>query len=181
LAAELRESIPMQDHETIELVFVAIAALALLTQTLILLAIYVGVTKTAKSIKEEVDDIRSSVMPVMHKSRDLVDRLSPKVDQTVTDMAALAHSLRAQATDMEATVTEVLERVRKEAGRVDSMFSGTLDAVDKAGAYVTDVVSKPVRQLSGILASIKAIIESLTAPNHGYRESAIHDDKDMFV
>ena len=58
-------------------------------------------------------------------------------------------------------------------------------AVDKASAYVTEVVSKPVRQLNGILASIKAIIESLTVPNHGYRERyrepVIPDDKDMFV
>lgn len=171
----------MQDHETIELVFVAIAALALLTQTFILLALFMAVKKAAGSIKEEVDDIRSSVMPVMQKTRDLVDRLSPSVEQGVTDLAGVARILRAQAAAVEETLTEVLDRVRNETSRIDAMFSGTLDAVDKASAYVTEVVSKPVRQLNGILASIKAIIESLTAPNNGYRDPVIHDDKDMFV
>jgi hypothetical protein len=171
----------MQDHETIELVFVAIAALALLTQTFILLALFVAVKKSVVALKEEVDDMRSSVMPVMQKTRDLVDRLSPSVEQGVTDLATVARVLRAQAAAVEETLTEVLDRVRNETSRIDAMFSGTLDAVDKASSYVTEVVGKPGRQLNGILASIKAIIESLTAPNHGYREPVIHDDKDMFV
>jgi hypothetical protein len=46
-------------------------------------------------------------------------------------------------------------------------------------------VSKPVRQLSGLLASVKAIIESLRSTgkssNSPYREQGIHDDKDLFV
>lgn len=171
----------MQDHETIELVFVAIAALALLTQTFILLAIFIAVKKGAASLKDEVDDIRTSVMPVMQKTRALVDRLTPAVEQGVTDLATMARVLRAQAEAVDETLTDVLDRVRNETSRIDAMFSGTLDAVDKASAYVTEVVSKPVRQINGILASIKAIIESLTVPNPGYREPVIHDDKDMFV
>jgi uncharacterized protein YoxC len=171
----------MQEHESIELAFVVIAALALLSQTVILVAVFLAVKKGVGSLKEEVDEIRSSVMPVMQKTRDLVDRLSPSVEQGVTDLASMARVLRAQAEAVEETLAEVLERVRNETSRIDAMFSGTLDAVDKAGAYVTEVVSKPVRQVSGILASIKAIIESLTSPNQGYREPVIHDDKDMFV
>jgi uncharacterized protein YoxC len=171
----------METHETIELAFVVIAALALVTQTLILLAIFKGVSKAAQSLKEQIEEIRSSVMPLVHNTREVVDRLSPKVEQTVTDVAALVQSLRAQVEDMEASVTEVLARVRKETGRVDNMFSNALDALDKASVYVTQTVSKPVRQLSGLLASIKAIIESLNATAPSHREPLIHDDKDMFV
>lgn len=171
----------MQDHETIELIFVVVAALALLSQTCILLALFLAVKKTAVSLKEEINDIRGSVIPVMQKTREVVDRLSPSVEQGVTDLAGVARVLRGQAVAVEETMNEVLDRVRNETSRIDAMFSGTLDAVDKASAYVTEVVNKPVRQLNGILAGIKAIIESLTVPNHGYREPVIHDDKDMFV
>lgn len=171
----------MQDHETIELIFVAIAALALLTQTFILLAIFLAVKKGVGSLKGEVEEIRASVMPVMQKTRDIVERLSPAVEQGVTDLASVARVLRAQAAAVDETIADVLDRVRNETSRIDAMFSGTLDAVDRAGAYVTEVVSKPVRQVSGILASIRAIIESLTTSNPGYREPVIHDDKDMFV
>jgi hypothetical protein len=169
------------DHETIEVACIALGALALLMQSIVLLAIYFGVRKSSQSLKEEIEDIRSSVMPVVHTSRALLDRLSPKVEQTVTDLSVLSHSLRVQAEDMEGAVGEILERVRKETGRVDAMFSNTLDAVDKASEFVTQAVGKPVRQLSGILASFKAIIESLRSSDPSFREPVIHDDKDMFV
>jgi len=171
----------METHETIELAFVVVAALALITQTVILLAVYLGVSKAAKSLKDEIEDIRSSVMPLVRNTRDLVDRLSPKVEETVTDLAAVAQTLRAQAENIEASVTEVLVRVRKETGRVDAMVSSALDALDRASLYVTETVSKPVRQLSGMLASIKAIIESLSDSAPSHREPRVHDDKDMFV
>jgi ABC-type transporter Mla subunit MlaD len=169
------------DHETIEVACIALGALALLMQSIVLVAIYLGVRKSSQSLKEEIEDIRSSVMPVVHTTRKLVDRVGPKVEQTATDLAVVAQSLRIQALELEGAVAEIVERVRKETGRIDAMFSSTLDAVDKASVYVTQTVSKPVRQLSGILASFKAIIESLRSTDPSFREPVIHDDKDMFV
>jgi uncharacterized protein YoxC len=176
------------NRETIELACIVLGALALLMQSAILLAIYVGVSKGTKKMQEEIEDIRSSVMPVMKDTRELVDsarelfvRLSPKVESTVTDVSEVTRSLRAQTTDVEVSLEEILEKVRKQAGRIDSMITGTLDAVDRAGAFVTETVSKPVRQLSGLLAGMKAVIESLSSSNSKYHEPSIHDDKDMFV
>src|ERR1700743_363364 len=121
----------MQMHDAVELAFIVVAALALVTQTLILLAIFQGSRKAAQSLKEELADFRASVMPTVHNTRALIERISPKVEQTVTDLSELSHGLRVQAAEMESVLAEVLARVRTETGRVDAMFSGTLDAVDK--------------------------------------------------
>lgn len=176
------------NHETVELAFVGVAALALFVQTIILVAIYAGISKATKSLKQEVDEIKASVMPTAEKTRDLVektrllvDRLTPKVESTVTDFSELAHLLRVQASDVEVAVEQILDRVRRQTSRLDEMFTGTLDAVDKASSFVTKTVSKPVRQVSGILASAKAIFESLRSSDTSYRDRAMHDDKDLFV
>jgi uncharacterized protein YoxC len=195
--AEWRENIPRpnMNHETIELAGIGVAALALLMQAIILLAIYLGIRKATKSLKEDFDDMRSSVMPIADNTREMLARLSaltpkveallPKVESTVTDAADLARRYRAQMVDVEAAVEDILERVRKQTIRVDGMFTDTMDTVEKASVFVTETVSKPVRQLSGLLAGLKAIIESLrsaTQPaNSAYREQGIHDDTDMFV
>ena len=175
-------------HENIELAFVAIAALALVSQAVILLAIYLGVSKAANSIKDEIQDMHSSIKPVVESTRELVgatretlNRLTPKVESTVADATEVARSFRAQAADIEASLEQVLERIRKQTARIDGMFTSTLDAVDKAGAFLTETVSKPVRQLNGLLAALRAIVESLRASDPSYREPSIHDDKDMFV
>jgi uncharacterized protein YoxC len=173
------------NHETLELVFVGIAALALLTQTVILLAILIGIGKAAKSAKEEIQEIKSTVMPVVENTRDLIARLSPKVESTIGDASELVHLLRTQAQDVESSVEQILMSVRTQGARIDNMFSGTLDAVDKASDFVTKVVSKPVRQISGVLASIKAFIETMGSENpvnSSYPDVEPQDDnKDMFV
>jgi uncharacterized protein YoxC len=182
-------------HEMIELACIGVGALALLMQAVILLAIYLGVRKGTKSLKEDIEEIRSSVMPIVDNTREVLARLSaltpkvealiPKVESTVTDAADLARRYRAQMVDVEAAVEDILARVRKQTIRVDGMFSDTLDTVEKASVFVTETVSKPVRRLSGLLAGLKAIIESLRAStqsaNSVYREQGAHDDTDMFV
>jgi hypothetical protein len=103
----------------------------------------------------------------------------------VSDAAEVTRKMRAQAEDAEAAVEDILDRVRKQSSRVDGMLTGTLDAVEKASVFVSETVTKPVRQLSGLLAALKAIIESLRAADQAangvYREQGSHDDTDMFV
>src|SRR5580658_6167939 len=175
-------------HEMIELACIGVGALALLMQAIILLGIFLGMRKATKSLREEIEDMRSSVMPVVDDTRELITRLSrltPKLESTVTDAAELTRSLRAQAADVEVSVEDILERVRKQTSRVDTMFTGTLDTVERATVFVTETIAKPVRQISGLLAGLKAIIESLRSAepstNSVYRERGIRDDTDMFV
>lgn len=169
------------DNQTIQLIFIAITALAVLMQAVILLAIFVSVRKTAKSVTEQVEELRNSVMPIIDTTRDLMNRVAPKVEATAADLAEIAHGLRAQTAQMEFAANEIVDRVRRQTGRLDKMFTGGLDGVDRAGAFVADAVSKPVRQISGLLASLKAIVESLRNSSSAHRETHAPSDKDMFV
>ena len=106
---------PNMNHETIELICTAVSALALLIQALVLLGIYLGVSKAAKSLKEEIQDLRSTVMPIVDTSRELAEttkqlvvRLTPKVEQTVTDIAELARGLRERKFQSAGTALKVL-------------------------------------------------------------------------
>jgi uncharacterized protein with FMN-binding domain len=62
---------------------------------------------------------------------------------------------------MHASTLEIMERVQRQSDRIDGMVSKFLNTVDRAGEFVADAVSTPVRQISGVLRSAKAIIESL--------------------
>lgn len=169
------------DHETIELACIGLGALALLMQSIILLAIYMGVNKATKKVQEDLDELRLKVIPIVDSTRGTLERVTPQLESTVADIAELARGLRAQAADIEVAVDQIVSRVQKQSSRIDTMFSGTLDAVDKASVFVAETVSKPVRQLSGLLASVKAIVESLRASETGFHAPKTHDDKDMFV
>ena len=175
---------PNLDHEAIELAFIVVTGLAVLLQTVILFAMYRGVSKATQSLKVEVEELRSSVMPIVDNTRDLLarlGRLGPKVEQTVTDLAALASGLRAQAADVESSAKEILLRVNRQSSRVDAMVSNALDGVDRASVHVAEAFSKPMRQVAGLLAAVRAIVESLRAPAPGLREPRHPGDTDTFV
>lgn len=177
---------PNVDNQTIQLVFIAVTALAVVMQAIILLAIFVSVRKAAKAVTEQVEDLRSAVMPIIDTTRDLVTRVAPKVEAATSDLAEIAHGLRVQTAQMESAANEIVDRVRRQTGRLDKMFSGVLDGVDRAGAFVAEAVSRPVRQISGLLASLKAIVESLRHSSPAHHETHTPSDhtaadKDMFV
>ncbi len=178
---------PNLDSQTTQMVLMIAVAVIMLLQVIILLAVFVVIIKTARAVRKDIEDVRSSVAPLIYNARDLFTRVTPKIEETTGDLAALAHSLRTQLTNVQSATDEIVDRVRRQAGRVDTMLSGVLDAVERAGVFMADTVAKPMRQLSAILASAKAAIESLrtmdrvdhaaadSRPNH------VPSDHDMFV
>jgi hypothetical protein len=61
------------------------------------------------------------------------------------------------------------------------MLSSVLDAVDRAGGFLTDAVSKPARQLAGLLASLKAVIESLRSSDAEQQPPDSPGDEENFL
>jgi methyl-accepting chemotaxis protein len=139
------------------------------------------VRKTARSLKDEIEDLRSAVMPIIYNTRDVIARVTPRVEATIDDLAHMAQDMRVQTADLQASVREVVERLRAQASRVDSMLSGMLDAVDRAGDFLADAVSKPVRQIQGLVASVKAVVESLRESESAQHRSRSSADEDPFV
>jgi methyl-accepting chemotaxis protein len=171
------------DNQTLQLALIALVALAMLVQAIVLLAAFVAMRKAARSADEKFEELRASIMPLVDKTRDLVTRLAPKIEATAEDLAALTHSLRLQTTDVQYAANEIVTRVRSQASRIDTLLTNVLDAIERAGGFMADAVSKPMRQLSAILASAKAAVESLRNYEPPPRSNAdrMSGDNDMFV
>ena len=171
------------DNQTIQLALIALVALAMLIQVIVLLAAFVAMRKAARSVDEKLEELRSSVMPLLDKTRALVTRLTPKIEETAEDLAALTHSLRVQTNDVQHAANEIIARVRTQASRLDTLLSNVLDALERAASFMADAVNKPLRQLSAILASVKAALESLRdyQPSPRSQADRVTGNHDMFV
>ena len=174
---------PNLDHQSIELALFALIALAMLTQAIVMFAAFLVVRKAARTADEKFDAFQSSVTPLIGNTRVLVTRLAPKIEQTTDDLAALTHSLRVQTADVQSAANEMIARARIQATRLDAMLSHVLDTLDRTGHFMSNAVNKPIRQFSAILASVKAVVESLRSgvPEPGSRSNPPPRDHDMFV
>jgi methyl-accepting chemotaxis protein len=176
------------DHETVELILIAVTAAAVLLQAFVLLAMYLGLKKSSAALLEKIEDLKSSINPFVDDAKGFLDnaksfleRVGPKVDGSATDIADITRRLRVQAAEIEASAAEVHEFVRKQTSRIDEMLSGLLNSVDRATTYVVDVVSGPVRQVAGVMASIRAIVESLRRPIPKPHETPTVRDRETFI
>ena len=176
------------DHETVELILIAVTAAAVLLQAFVLLAMYLGLKKSSAALLEKIEDLKSSINPFVDDAKGFLDNAKvswnasgPKWTEAPPTSRILRAGLRVQAAEMEASAAEVHEFVRKQTGRIDEMLSGLLNSVDRATTYVVDVVSGPVRQVSGVLASIRAIVESLRRPIPKPHETPTVRDRETFI
>jgi hypothetical protein len=169
--------------ETLLIVFVALTGAAVVLQSVVLLALYFSVRKASESVQNEMIELRAVVLPVATEAREFLARVGPKVESAATDMAEVIKGLRSQSVEMQASAMEILERLRRQTSRIDTMFSTVLDTVDRAGAVVTDAVAVPLRQVSGIAAFVRTALGTLRQKNPQPRTQATHSaaDKDLFV
>jgi ABC-type transporter Mla subunit MlaD len=173
------------NNETLMLAFVALTGIALSAQAIILLAIFLSLRKAAKSVQENIQELRASILPVVENSRDVIEstrdviaRLAPKVEAATHDVVEMVRILREKSDELDGSVSEILERLHRQSARLDGMLSGALDTVDRAGEYVAEAVSGPVRQISAVLASIKAIVGALRSPSPASNRTIESADED---
>lgn len=172
---------PKVDSQTIQLIIIAVAALAVVMQAIVLIAILLSLKKATRSIQAEVKELRSSVTPLLFNLRDFLTNVAPKIEATTYDVAEIVHGSKTKIAMLEITVSDILARLHRQTSRVDGMVSSMLDSVERVGDYVSVAVAKPVRQISALLASGKAIFEALSAPAPQAHPAAHSADEDNAV
>ncbi len=151
------------------LAIVAVGAFALLLQTLFVIALLVTIRKAVKRVQEELEHYRSALMPLILKTRDLLQNIAPRLEDTANDFTVISRRLREQTAEIQSAANDIIDRTRYQANRVDSMLTSVFDRVERAGVFVSDTVARPMRQLTGIVASVKAVVESLIEPHGEHR------------
>jgi methyl-accepting chemotaxis protein len=146
--------------ETYLIVFVAITGFSVLLQALVLFAIFLALKKVAKTAQDATDDIKATVLPAVHSTKELIQRMTPQIITISAGMAELTELLRKESKGVSHSASEIMERVNRQSKRLDGMLTEGLNAVEKAGVVVESAVAAPVRQINGIMAAIKAVIET---------------------
>lgn len=150
------------------LAFVAIAALALVIQTIGIIVVMIMAGRAFKSMRKEMEHYRSTINPLVLKAREVVQNIAPSLQDSAEQLNAITKTLRTQTADIKTAAEDIIDRTRNQATRVDQMLTTIFDRLERAGDFMNGAVAKPMRQLSGILASVKAAVETLREPVAGH-------------
>lgn len=170
-------------------IFVGLTGFALLVQAIVMLVAFLMVRKTITKSQAELQELKTTILPIMaksketlDKSKEILDNVTPKIEAIAADAAALAHTVKQQTQEFQVVAAEILDRVHRQTNRVDHMFTSVFDGVEHTTNAVAETVSRPVRQATAMLAGAKAFISALASgPRRQERRVEVVTDQDMFV
>jgi uncharacterized protein YoxC len=156
-------------------VHLAMIFLGIIAVSLMIAAVAAVVTGVfASKLLARVDGIANIVEqrtgPILDRTNELLQDLGPKIHTVSTNVEQISYTVRAKVDELGATVTKLNEtvndingRTRVQVSRVDGIVSDALFATAEISETVQNGIRGPVKQVAGVVAGLKAGIETLIA------------------
>jgi uncharacterized protein YoxC len=170
--------------ETWVVVSVVIAALAILFQAAMLVAVFVQMRKTMERVDRFTEDMQARVGPIITRVQILLDDTQPKISEMVADAAHVVYLARGQAQKLDRVVSEASDRLRGQMVTADRILTGALETVEEAGSQFKRGVWKPVQKVSAIVTGLKVGLDFLRSRrSRGPRASddSVEREEELFI
>jgi methyl-accepting chemotaxis protein len=135
---------------TVLVIFVAVTSIAVVIQMGILIALFLSVKKTSDQIQTIALDVHRRTGPIIETARELLNDSAPKVREITNNLVDTSALVKNQAQQLNAVVSEIVERTRQHVARADEVISRTVNTAGR----VQDTVFTPVKRASSILHAI---------------------------
>ena len=142
-------------------VFIALTAVAIALQSLVLLGIFLSLRKTSAKVDTLTTELRSHALPAIQSAQSLITSTGPKLEGIVSDVHATTALVRGQVERLDNTVTDIIDRTRLQVIRADELVTRTLDRVEDTTETLQHTVVSPVRQLTGIMQGVSVGLGAL--------------------
>jgi hypothetical protein len=164
-------------------VFIIVAAVAIVIQMGILLALYLGVRRSSARMEAIADDLHKRSAPLLDAASSILVESRPKIETITDNLVTSTTSIRAQVERLDATVGDVLDRTRLQVIRADEMISRTMDRVEETTEMVQHSVLSPIKRLAGIASGLTVGLEYFFRRRRNRQQEAegVPQDEELFI
>jgi methyl-accepting chemotaxis protein len=164
----------MHDHHLI-VIFIGIVAIAMAIQAIVVLVGVIGGLGALKKMYEIVHELHLKTTPILTKTEHLLADVGPKISSISTNVEEISQTVREKTEEVgetisqiSLTVNEVNLRTRSQISHADRIVTSALDTTEEIKDVVANGIRGPVKQVAGIIAGLRAGLESLLART-GYK------------
>jgi uncharacterized protein YoxC len=151
--------------------FCIVAAVALVVQVVILTMLFFQLRRTTENVNRLVGDLHTRVGPILTRAQILLDDTQPKISSMVTDASHIVYLARGQAQKIDRVFTDAADRLRGQLVHADRILTGTLEAVEDAGAKFSHSFWRPMQKASALVQGIKVGLDLLRSRRSRNRRS----------
>jgi hypothetical protein len=163
---------------------VLLACLASIWQAVVLSAVY----KAGKEAQKAGKDAQTKLGPLVDRfdailttSSKMLEENRPRIAEITAETLAIARTARQQAERIGELIDDANGRAKVRMAQIDRTVDHTVEQVELAGEAVKSAVMKPVKEVNGIVAGVKAALNAYA--QGGNRNSPEHatQDEEMFI
>jgi ABC-type transporter Mla subunit MlaD len=156
--------------------FVIISAIALCIQAGMLAGIY----KTTKALQEAINPLLPKVESLVAKANSTVEQSGKQITEITTRANDILDSTKRQLAIVEEVVGDAAGRAKVQMERVELVLDDTLSRAHETVAVVHDGIMRPLREVNGLAAGIRAAMGALARGNRPTVDRATSDEE-MFI
>ena len=164
--------------------FIIIAAIAIVVQMAILVAMFVQLKMSMEQFTRIANDLQGRVDPILVRVNRILEDSEGRISSVMGDTAEITRLARGQAQKVDRVFTEALERLRIQVIRADQILTGALEVVDEAGTKFRNTLWGPIRQASAVMKGIKVGLDMLRRQQNNKPESdgdSVSQDEELFI
>ncbi|MGB6941596.1 MAG: hypothetical protein WBE37_04240 [Bryobacteraceae bacterium] len=156
--------------------FVIISAIALCIQAGMLAAMY----RTTRALQQKIDPLVPKVESLVERANSTVEQSGKQITEITTRANDILDSTKRQLAIVEEVVGDAAARAKVQMERVELVLDDTLSRAHETVSVVHDGIMRPLREVNGIAAGVRAALNSLARGNRPTVDQATSDEE-MFI
>jgi hypothetical protein len=161
--------------------FIVIAAVAIVIQMAILLAMLLEMRGAIDKFTVIADELKGRIDPILLRTNRILEDSEDKIASIMADGAEVTRMARGQAQKIDRVFTDSLERVRVQVIRADQILAGALEVIEDTGTKVRNTLWGPVHQVSAVLKGVKVGIDVLRGVQRRAEPDGAPQDEELFI
>ena len=161
-------------------VFIVIACVAIIFQTIMILAMFIAIRRMGQRAEKIADELQARITPILTRVQALVDDAQPKISSIMADATEITRTARSQVQRVDRVMVEAVDRLRLQLIHADQILTGALETVEETGAQIRRTIWRPVQSVSALVRGIQVGLEFLRnrrVPQDG----AEQPDESLFI
>jgi methyl-accepting chemotaxis protein len=170
-------------HDTIITIFVVVAAVAIVVQMGVLLALYMALRQTSERMEGIAGRLEQQATPVLATAAAILDDAKPKIAEITTNLAETSASVRSHVSEVGHATSEIMERARLQAARIDEFVISAAQKVEATSELLQHKVLSPMRRVRAVVTALNAglsFFKSNRAPKRRNGSGEV-EDEEMFI
>ena len=156
--------------------FVIIAAVALSIQA----GMLVAVNKKTKELQDKITPLVPQVESLVETTKATVEMSRKQIAEITSRATDVLDSTRNQLAMVEEVVSDATARAKVQMDRVELVLDDTLSRAHETVALLHTGIMRPLREINGVTAGIRAALEFLSRGNRPSVAQATSDEE-MFI